>query len=617
MHSRITDSFEATLTEAGIMTLPPEQDPAINLIPYGTFALADNIALCAQLCTTVAERTKAFWTLTEFKRLQNTPPEKPVEPKLDDPQWWPAPGDPLPPNLVARHGPKRARQRVALFNFTQAKIAYEENLKACLDRAQQIRSIRARLDFGEAGYVSYVLERLRADFPAFAQEFFLTPKPLWISEAARERHTFICAGTGSGKSQSLLHIIRHYITKNTAPALVVLDPHYDLAEDVARFRELAEQDRLVLISPGRFDDCRVAFNPFDHPAKDAKSLNLAQLQFRGALEQIIGDEFSKAQRPLLTPCLGVLLHKDGTTFRDLVRFMDDRENADLVRYGLTDLPNPDDRAFFRNQFHSENFNSTKQTLRYRFNDIIRDPSVSAFLCNESTFDLAKCLRQRKVIVFQFNPDGMDSQAIRTIGQLITANLISFAMRRPKPKRFPIHLFADECQYFVSPMISKIMGETRKFGLHATLATQRTTQVEEESPGVLDAILGNVGCYIIGRNKGKTARKMADEQPITKDDIQSLPGMTFFQIETDRDPVRTRIDVIGDMHALSEAAWDKELQKQRATYYHQSAPAENHDPDTGQAGGSEASRLTSVPRTRRKPAAPAPTHLRKKPTGSDA
>jgi hypothetical protein len=497
-----------------------------------------------------------------------------------------------------------------------AKKAHDKDHLAYQDLAQKIRGIRARLDFTEHGYIGFVLDTLRADFPAFVQDFFLTPQPLWISEAARERHTFICAGTGSGKSQSLLHIIRHYITRNTGPALVVLDPHFDLAEDVARFHELADQDRLVLISPGRFDDRRVAFNPFDHPAKDAKSLNLAQLQFRGALEQIIGDEFSKAQRSLLTPCLGVLLHKDGTTFRDLVRFMDDRENSDLVRYGLTELPNPDDQAFFRNQFHSENFNSTKQTLRYRFNDIIRDPSVSAFLCNESTFDLAECLRQRKVIVFQFNPDGMDSQAIRTIGQLITANLISFAMRRPKPKRFPIHLFADECQYFVSPMISKIMGETRKFGLHATLATQRTTQVEEESPGVLDAILGNVGCYIIGRNKGKTARKMADEQPITKDDIQSLPSMTFIQIETDRDPVRTKIDVIGDMHALSEANWDKELQKQRAAYYHPSAPAEDHGQDARQARGSETSGLTHASRIGRKPAAPAPAHLHEEPRASD-
>jgi hypothetical protein len=107
MDPQVTDSFEAALAEAGITTLPPGQYPAIDLIPYGTFALADNIALCARLCTSVAERTKAFWTLTEFKRLQNTPPEKPIEPKLEDPQWWPTVGAALPPDLVAKHGPKK------------------------------------------------------------------------------------------------------------------------------------------------------------------------------------------------------------------------------------------------------------------------------------------------------------------------------------------------------------------------------------------------------------------------------------------------------------------------------------------------------------------------------
>jgi len=63
------------------------------------------------------------------------------------------------------------------------------------------------------------------------------------------------------------------------------------------------------------------------------------------------------------------------------------------------------------------------------------------------------------------------------------------MSRQKGKRRAIHLFADECQYFVSPTIKQIMGEARKFGLYATLATQRTEQVGKD---LLDAIFGNVG-----------------------------------------------------------------------------------------------------------------------------
>ena len=37
----------------------------------------------------MAESTHTFWTFAEYQRLQNTSPEKPVEPQLDDPVFDP------------------------------------------------------------------------------------------------------------------------------------------------------------------------------------------------------------------------------------------------------------------------------------------------------------------------------------------------------------------------------------------------------------------------------------------------------------------------------------------------------------------------------------------------
>ncbi|MEM9091006.1 MAG: type IV secretory system conjugative DNA transfer family protein [Cyanobacteria bacterium P01_F01_bin.53] len=520
----------------------------------------------------MAEQTGCYWTFTEFKRLQNNSPEKPVEPTSEDPSLWPAPGDPLPPALVAKHGPHKARERVAAYNLTQARNAYETALKEYQELQLQIRAIRAAADFSPRGYALAFIRALQFDFPAFVESFFFAPTTLWINEKAREKHTFICAGTGSGKSESIKHIARHYVTANTEPTIVVLDPHDDLAQDIARFRQNADNGRLIYVNPTLFKGRRIAFNPFDTTDKDEHNLNFGQRQFLGALEQLFGQSFTAPQKALLTPCLGVLLHMDGTTFADLVTFMDDDRNTALVNYGKANLPNQADREFMRDQFYSSNFEATKQALRYRFYELVRDPVVRDFLCSESTFDFANALDTGKIICFGFDRDRVTEDAVKTIGQLINAYLVSFAMRRPQGQRRPIHLFADECQYFISPTISQIMGETRKFGLHATLATQRIEQVGKD---VQKAILGNVGTYLIGRSKDDTAEKMGKEIPqLSANDIRELPPLHFYQIELDRDPVKARIEVIGRKkeYLLSGEEWLKVLLAQGRAYYQPNRPA---------------------------------------------
>lgn len=546
--------------------------PEIDLqkIPYGSFILADNPALAAQLCNHVAGQTSAFWTFTEFKRLQNNSPEKPVEPDPDDPTLWPEPSAPLPPALVTKHGTQKTRKLVAAYNLTQARNAYETALKDYQKLSVQIRAVRAAADFSDRGYLVAFCNALAVEFPAFVQSFFFTPNTLRINEKAREKHTFICAGTGSGKSESIKHIIRHYITTNPEPAVVVLDPHDDLANDVARYREHATNGRLIYVNPTLFKSRKIAFNPFDMTDKDEHSLNFGQKQFVGALEQLFGQSFTAPQRALLTPCIGTLLHKDRSTFADLVTFMNDDRNRSLVDYARSNLPNQADREFMRDQFYGSNFEATKQALRYRFYDLARDPVVRDFLCADSTFDFADALNNGKVICFGFDRDVVTEEAVKTIGQLITAYMVSFAMRRPKGQRRPIHLFADECQYFVSPTITQIMGETRKFGLYATLATQRIEQVGKD---VQKAILGNVGTYLIGRSKDETAEKMGKELPqLTANDIRELPPMHFYQIELDRAPVKTRIDVIGNTYGLSDEDWLKLKRDQGRRYYRSIHPA---------------------------------------------
>jgi hypothetical protein len=391
----------------------------------------------------------------------------------------------------------------------------------------------------------------------------LMPRRFSVDERLRRLHSFVVGRTGSGKSVLLHNFIRHYLTRNTQPALVLLDPHGDLADMIAKDRALQKSDRLVYIQFGGFRDFYAHFNPFDLPNPTEEKLSRAQLQFAGAVEQIIGESFTPRQRTLIRSCLAIMLHKPGATLVDLLRLLQDGQNADLVHYGQENLPNVVDRQFFAVSFADPQYKTTKLALVSRLTDIIRDPVVRHFTCQPSSINLGDLLDRGKVIVVRFDPHSQGRDTIRTIGQLFNAAILSHVLGRPRNQRAPIHMFVDECQYFVSSTIADILGESRKFGLYLTLSTQRTEALDGP---LQDAILGNVGNLWIGGSRHVTADKLAKETGIKFDQIRKLANLQFLHVAADRPPVFHRLRYLGYRYAITPRAWKDAVVKQVQRYY---------------------------------------------------
>ena len=403
---------------------------------------------------------------------------------------------------------------------------------------------------------------------------FRLPAWFWIDERLRRQHTFVAGRTGVGKSVLLHNLIRHYLVWNRKPSIVLLDPHGDLARSVVRDRAFRRGDRLVYITLDGIAGAHVHLNPFDLPIRSEHRLNRAQVQFSGAMEQIVGQPFSPVQRTLIRACLAVMLHKRGATLVDLVRLLADEQNADLLRYGQEQLPNAIDRQFFVGSFGKSHYRASKQALVARLTDIVRDPYVRRFACQKSSFDLGAALDSGKVLVVCFDPSKQGADTIRAIGQLLNAAILSHVLGRTPHKRHPIHLFVDECQYFVSPTIADILGESRKFGLYATLATQR---VERLDPDLLDAILGNVGTLWIGASRHVTAEKLARETDLKPDDIRALPNLWFYRVANERPVVKQRLPFIGLRYAMRPKDWARVTRQQAKRYYRKPSNNDGADP----------------------------------------
>ena len=112
-----------------------------------------------------------------------------------------------------------------------------------------------------AGYLAY----LREVAPGMAA-FLSRPLPVMLPAAAMLRHTYATGAIGSGKTE-MLKLLIHGLAGVGNCAVVVLDPHGDMAEQIARWPEFAPggawHGRLAYVDPFLDDGHSPCLNPFD------------------------------------------------------------------------------------------------------------------------------------------------------------------------------------------------------------------------------------------------------------------------------------------------------------------------------------------------------------------
>ena len=599
------NSFEAALSEA--LDSQPRK-LAGNPLTFSRFKLADNQALSVHLCNSIAEYTGQFMTETGFMHTPQRSLSTPISPDPNDARFLLSKNKKYPPALIEKYGLAKVRAVDTAKAYKQALDAHKKETQIHSRLRAQTLFVRDAFSQDRMGYLDYVFTALRvmagqstrmaipknvslADLafsgnresplsqipqkplvPAgFVDSFFFTSRDFAINEVMRWRHTFICGATGSGKSQTILNIIRHYLTVNTDTAVVVFDPHgEELAQVTAQFREFAQNDRLAYID-AKFDPKhRVGFNPFDTTDKSEAGLNALQGQLAAAIGQLFEQGMSPQMENVLIPCVGVLLHRDNSTLTDLYHFMDDDSNHELVKHGQTALPNEFDREFFKRDFVSKEYSETKLALRRRLFKLLRDPDIRSFLCGESTFDLESLIEQGKVIVFNFRKSAVNEDVTKTIGQLLTAYISGYAVRRYRKRqgsRRRVHLILDECQYFTSPQFREILTETRKYRLHATLATQTFDQLGKTEKAVIDLVVANVGVFHVGTVAGQTATKMAKVMSLKDSDLENQQNLGFVVYERGKRAIHTTVPYVGaEKFAMKPEQWQQVKARQLESYY---------------------------------------------------
>jgi hypothetical protein len=123
------------------------------------------------------------------------------------------------------------------------------------------------------------------------------------------------------------------------------------------------------------------------------------------------------------------------------------------------------------------------------------------------FDLEEVLRKRRILLLRLPKGEIGADPANLTGSLLVAGLLQAAMRRPQEAREPFHLYIDEFQNFTTDALSSILSESRKYALTLTISHQYLDQL---TPAIRSAVLGNVGSLVVFRVGAGDADMLAEE-----------------------------------------------------------------------------------------------------------
>lgn len=329
--------------------------------------------------------------------------------------------------------------------------------------------------------------------------FFFFPS-YRLSERERATHMYMLGITGQGKSKLLEHLLRQDILAGRGCGL--LDPHTDLVRDLLAslhrakfFQSRNNCERLLYFDPSRDN----AVMPFNVLASGSTPYQTA-VHLIEAFRRTWPESLREAPRftNILLASLLVLI-ENRLTLAELPRFLTDKKFREPLLENMHD-------AEIVSVFH-DRLDRWGREQPLILESILN--KVSAFTLNptlrrilgqrENALNFRQIMDEGKVLLVDLG--SCDGETRRLLGSLIVTGIEQAALARkdePARSRRPFYFYIDEFQDFSANegsaiTLAQILSESRKFGLHLTLAHQTLGQMDNAH---LISALGNVGVKIV-------------------------------------------------------------------------------------------------------------------------
>jgi len=263
----------------------------------------------------------------------------------------------------------------------------------------------------------------------------------WIDDSARTRHLLCLGSTGAGKTTFFLNLIKSDI--DNGKAVIVLDPSGDLASKIPADIAVSKYNPLSL-NPLRkgYDYSIIANELIDTVNSAVKSIAPQQMEITVKMKRI------------LTEALKVL---EAPTFEFLIKFLSYYSVREKYFFGKQ-------KPYFWADFDRKGFDAQQARMSAdRIADRLvlyhNDQNLKPFITGQNEFDIADITRNKKTVVFDFK--GMDDEATRFIGNLITHQLKTYYLAKETFSADPLFVYIDEFHLFITDLFDRFLVETRK------------------------------------------------------------------------------------------------------------------------------------------------------------
>ena len=341
-----------------------------------------------------------------------------------------------------------------------------------------------------------------------------------------QENLFLIGASGVGKSELLKKMV-FWLSHIPNSSVILLDPHGKLVEEL-KLLNLGDPEKLVYINPYFHPDKTPTLNPLQISETTIKAVDTTCQYIVRVFEELLRDSILTDQmRAILTPCISTLLRKGNTSLNELMRFMDDKRNKDLVELGKTSPVNAH-KQLFENRFYEQRYNSTKVSIYTRLLNLLNSPTFDRLISGESTLDLESAIEEGKVILFNLAEGEMGEDASRTFGKFIISTVQSIAKRREirgNENKTPVYLIVDEFYHYINSSILSVVKETRKFGVHLVVANQSVGDLTDVQ--FRNNLFDNTAVKIVGRTGHTSVSTLSQEIGVPVENLQSLPNYSFY------------------------------------------------------------------------------------------
>jgi len=330
---------------------------------------------------------------------------------------------------------------------------------------------------------------------------------LRFPRTARDKHLYVCGGTGTGKSKFLESLIRQDIRnwRKSKCGVIVLDPHGSLYDSLMNWLSWHDIQAPIIPIDLRQDDWIVSYNLLRQREADPAVLvdNITD-----AMAYVWGQGGTN-QTPLFARWAGNViraLYEKKLTLIEAEHLID--RVAKQTRYAMTsDLKDKPSRQdwMFADTLNAKDFENQIGSTVNRLQRFIRNQTMRSMFGQPTvSLDLGHALEEGSIILVSLATEKakVSKENAELFATLLLSDLWTAAQERGKRDGVkPMYCYLDEFQRFISPTIAENLDEARGFGLHFTMAHQFPNQLLDRGDNgrrIYNSIMENASSKVVFR-----------------------------------------------------------------------------------------------------------------------